>query len=423
MLRGGVSMGIGRNSVGIAGAMGFGFVRGYIIEMLRLRRCGRVRRCLMVLLVLLLLMAPRLGLAQESTRAAPQDEIVILRARMLTLEGALERLASERESVVNSFETADVELALRRQQLVILEQRNSVLIIERANLETELKHLEATFVESRRVLGARIGSLYRIGPLSYSHLLLAADTASDALIAYQLMTYLAARDRDLVQAARAILVELHHTRIVLAETEKQLARVAADTDATATAMVKQQEERRILLKAIDRQVETHRLALTAAQRAENRLGSTMRALSRVIAPNAPVAFASARGQLEWPVTGTVVGEFGRRRHPIYDTYTVSRGIEIKGAQGDPVGAVFDGRVVFADWYRGYGLMVIIDHGGGYFSLYGHLNAIKVQMNESLRVGDVLGEVGDTASLIGPNLYFEVREQTDALNPLNWLRAQ
>ena len=68
-------------------------------------------------------------------------------------------------------------------------------------------------------------------------------------------------------------------------------------------------------------------------------------------------------------------------------------------------------------------MVIIDHGGGYFSLYGHLNAIKVQMHESLRVGDVLGEVGDTASLIGPNLYFEVREQTDALNPLNWLRAQ
>jgi len=374
----------------------------------------------LVVLTILLATVPLVGSAQDG---ATEDELIILRARRASLENELERLASERESVVNRFETVDVELALRRQQLTILDQRNDVLARQRAGHEVELERLEAAFVESRGALRARVGSLYRVGPLSYDRLLLAADTAANALIAYQIMTYLAARDRDLLRSVRSTVRELDQTRASLAETEQQLASVAADTEAAATALAQQQQERRRLLAAIDREAEAQQAALAAAQRSESRLGSTMRTLSRSAEASAPVAFASARGQLEWPVSGAVVGEVGRRRHPIYDTYTVSRGIEIEGDQGDPVAAVFDGRVVFADWYSGYGLMVIVDHRGGYFSLYGHLNAIGVRVNQSVKGGDIVGEVGDTGSLIGPNLYFEVRERTDALNPLNWLQAR
>ncbi len=415
-------MGIERIGVLGAATAGASTARVCAPEPLRRRRQRRGRRCLMLLLMLLVA-GPLPGSAQDGPKGTVQDELVSLRARAVTLEGELERLASERESVVNSFETADVELALRRQQLSILVQRDGVLARERAERETELERLEAAFVEIRAALRARVGSLYRAGPLSYNRLLLAADSASDALTAYQIITYLAARDRDLLLSVRTTVAEIDQTRAALAETERQLAAVAADTEATATALAQQQEERRRLLVAIDREAETQRVALAAAQRSESRLVSTMAALARATAASAPVAFAAARGQLEWPVNGAVVGEFGRRRHPIYDTYTVSRGIEIEGDQGDPVVAVFDGRVVFADWYSGYGLMVIVDHGGGYFSLYGHLNAIQMRVNESVTAGDIVGEVGDTASLIGSNLYFEVRERTDALNPLNWLRRR
>lgn len=374
-------------------------------------------------LVILLCAAPLAGSAQVGADGASQDELASLRERMSSLEEELERLASQRESIVNSFETADVELALRRQQLSILAQRNDVLARERAEHEAELERLEAAFMESRGALRARVGSLYRVGPLSYNRLLLAAESASDALIAYQIMTYLAGRDRDLLQSVRSTVRELDQTRASLAETEQQLASVEADTEATATELARQQEERRRLLNAIDREAEAQRAALAAAKRSETRLTSTMLALSREAEASAPAAFANARGQLQWPVNGAVVGEFGRRRHPIYDTYTVSRGIEIEGDQGDPVAAVFDGRVVFADWYSGYGLMVIVDHSGGYFSLYGHLNAIGVRVNQRVSDGEILGEVGDTGSLIGPSLYFEVREETDALNPRSWLRAR
>ncbi len=379
-------------------------------------------RCLAVAMALLAA-APAQESAQEATERGSEEELASLRERVGSLEAELERLASERESVVNSFETADVELALRREQLAILKQRDGVLAQERIEHESELERLEALFAESRQTLRVRVASLYRAGPLSYSRLLLAAETASDALAAYQIITYLAARDRDLLQSVRSTVAELDQAREALAETESRLAAVASDTEATAIALARQQEQRRDLLTAIDREAEVQRVALAAAQRSESRLESTMLMLSRAAEASAPAAFASARGQLVWPVDGAVVGDFGRRRHPVYDTFTVSRGIEIDGEQGDPVAAVFGGSVVFADWYSGYGLMVIVAHGGGYFSLYGHLNAISVRVNQAVGAGDVVGEVGETASLIGPNLYFEVREGTDALNPLNWLRSR
>ena len=153
----------------------------------------------------------------------------------------------------------------------------------------------------------------------------------------------------------------------------------------------------------------------------------MRALERTLeqliglrTESVPVGFATARGSLPWPATGDVVGGFGRRRHPIYDTYTLSRGIEIGAEEGKPVRAVFDGRVVFADWYSGYGLLVILGHGGEYFTLYGHLSSVAVLVNERVQAASVIGRVGETGSLTGPNLYFEVREGTDALDPLRWL---
>ena len=82
-----------------------------------------------------------------------------------------------------------------------------------------------------------------------------------------------------------------------------------------------------------------------------------------------------------------------------------------------------GQVVFADWYSGYGLLVIVDHGAGFFTLYGHLSKVDVRVNDRVATGQLIGEVGETGSLTGPNLYFEVREGTDALNPLSWLESR
>jgi septal ring factor EnvC (AmiA/AmiB activator) len=364
--------------------------------------------------LLLSLAAALLPVAVAQEGAASDERVAGLRA-------ALDRLANERATVVRDFEAADVELALRRQQLQILQQRGTVLVAESAAQAASIAELDDALARGREQLQRRVDVLYRVGPLSYNRLLLTADTSQEALIAYQIVTYLAARDRDLVVEVRGTLGDLEAARASLAETVDRLAEVERDTGEAAAALDLQQQERQRLLSRIDREAEAQRIALDSAERADRELAGTMTALAD--ATDALPGFELARGELPWPASGPVITGFGRQRHPIYDTYTVSRGIEIGAPSADPVTAVHAGKVAFADWYSGYGLLVIVDHGNSFFTLYGHLAEVAVTVNDQIDGGQLLGKVGETGSLTGPNLYFEVREGADALNPTSWLERR
>jgi septal ring factor EnvC (AmiA/AmiB activator) len=120
-------------------------------------------------------------------------------------------------------------------------------------------------------------------------------------------------------------------------------------------------------------------------------------------------FASLRGRLDPPVAGEVLAGFGRVVDPEFRTETFRKGVDIAAAEGTPVRAVADGSVRFAGWFRGYGKIVILDHGEGYFTVSGHLADTAVALGERVAAGDPLGSVGETGSLSGPRLYFEIRE--------------
>lgn len=369
-----------------------------------------------------LLAAALFGLtAGAPAQSPPQESASALAAqeRIDSLRAELERLAGERADVVREFETSDVELAIRREQLTILLQRDEMLRREETREAAQVAILEQLLAESRDDLGLRVESLYRIGPLSYNRLLLAADNAQDVLVAYQLVTYLGDRDRRLVRAVRGTLDDVSEARDTLSRTVAQLQRLQQEAAEVTRQLEQQQEARRETLTRLDIEAEAGRLALQKAERDAADLASTLAALESVTS-DARRSFVKARGALPWPVPGDVTTGFGRQKHPVYDTYTLSRGIEIAAAQGEPVTVVFPGRVVFADWYSGYGLLVIIDHGDDHFTLYGHLLDVAVRVGDAVLAGERIGSVGETGSLTGPNLYFEVRQGTDALDPLRWL---
>ena len=133
-------------------------------------------------------------------------------------------------------------------------------------------------------------------------------------------------------------------------------------------------------------------------------------------------FASERGRLPMPAKGAIVRGFGRHEDPELGTATLSTGLLIDAPLGAPVRAVFDGRVVYSGWYKGYGNLVILDHGGGHHTLYGHLLAISRARGESVTQGTIIGEVGDTGSLRGPQLFFELRAGRRPVDPRRWLRS-
>jgi septal ring factor EnvC (AmiA/AmiB activator) len=128
-----------------------------------------------------------------------------------------------------------------------------------------------------------------------------------------------------------------------------------------------------------------------------------------------------KGRLSLPVKGTIVDHFGRHKHPEFDTFTVSNGISVSAPAGAPIHAVFDGEVIFADYFKGYGNMIIVDHGGGFFSLYAHASSVAKKVGAKVARNDVLASVGNQDSSKGPMLYFEIRYQGKPVDPAPWFR--
>jgi septal ring factor EnvC (AmiA/AmiB activator) len=154
---------------------------------------------------------------------------------------------------------------------------------------------------------------------------------------------------------------------------------------------------------------------------ERMLASVLSKASPEGAYSAAMPFQSLAGRLRSPVEGTLAEGFGIRIHPRFGTKTENTGIIISAQGGTPVRAVADGKVKMADSYQSYGLMVIIDHGGSYHTLYTHLRALSVQLGQTVRGGDVIGFVGDTPD--GPRLGFEIRNVTVPEDPQRWLAVK
>jgi len=132
-------------------------------------------------------------------------------------------------------------------------------------------------------------------------------------------------------------------------------------------------------------------------------------------------FATQKGRMSLPVRGEIVESYGKHKHPDFNSYTFSKGLSISAGAGSDIRAIYDGSVIFSDYFKGYGNMIIIDHGGGYFSLYAHAARILKKVGADVARNETVATVGDTDSSRGPMLYFEIRHQGKPVDPAGWVR--
>ena len=154
------------------------------------------------------------------------------------------------------------------------------------------------------------------------------------------------------------------------------------------------------------------------QEAEKKLA---RLLERLSGPGGPSGFEAMKGRLPYPTNGIIEVRFGRVVNPRFNTVTVQKGVDIRAPKGAVVRAIAGGRVVYASWLRGYGNLLIVDHGNRYHSLMAHLDSFSRTVGDVVQVGEELGRVGDTGSVKGPYLYFEIRRLGEAMDPAAWVR--
>ena len=197
---------------------------------------------------------------------------------------------------------------------------------------------------------------------------------------------------------------------------QQVVALRADQDRMRRVLEADRARKTQLLTNIVEKKETHAAYVAELQDAESRLGQMLGGLE---GGEVTVPIPAFKGSLPWPVAGKVTVPFGLRKHARFDTYTVQNGIEIEAAADTPVKAVHEGTVVFAERFSGYGLMVVIDHGGKHHSLYAHLGEVAVKPGQKVQQGETLGSVG--SGVDGTGLYFEMRFQGRPEDPQGWLR--
>jgi septal ring factor EnvC (AmiA/AmiB activator) len=241
--------------------------------------------------------------------------------------------------------------------------------------------------------------------------------------------YLAAAvsfDQELVQKLSDEAVLQESIRTDLARKKEEVDEQRKVLSEIQDSIRKEAEKKKQLLASLRQEKESRARALKELEQAALRLQKMMDEISRRSLSKPPdtpsgTGFDKLRGKLEWPVRGEVKGGFGKSRHPEFSAEVFRRGIDIEAPIGEEIRAVEKGKVVFADRFSGYGKMLIVDHGDRYFSIYAHLADILKKNGEMVKRGETLGLVGDSDSLAGARLYFEMRKDGKSIDPLPWFR--
>ncbi len=362
---------------------------------------------------------PSPGEASPAASAIPagEDRLRKVRERREALARELARLRGEEKSLLGDVERLEVEVRLRGEELREIQLG---LLRTQAQMDVILKRIRELTKSrdaARPLLASHARALYKLGELSYLRLLLSVDHPSDFFRGYRFVTTVARRDNALIAAFRADLEALRTEQEQLTRRTQESIALRTQLEGARRNLDAQRRRKTELLTTIVERKETHAAYVTELEEAEGKLRALLQGMEE---GEATVPMSAFRGSLPWPCPGRVRSGFGRHKHPKFDTYTIQNGIEIDAADDTPARAVHDGTVVFADRFKGYGLMVVLDHGGKHHSLYAHLAETSVQMGQKVAEGDVLGTVG-SSGVEGPGLYFEMRFQGRPEDPLEWLK--
>lgn len=281
-----------------------------------------------------------------------------------------------------------------------------------------LRKTEADLKIKNKKLQQRVRDIYINGQISYVDVLFGAKDFADLMTRMDVLKRIIKHDYDLIMKVKEEKATVENTRAQL-EKDKAEAEVLVADAQTKKAKVedKESEQQVILDQAIydrDTSERMYEEIMAASQEVANMIRRSQ--MSSAGYSGAP---AGAGGMI-WPISGPITSEFGWRTHPIFGTARFHSGLDIGGDYGMPIYAAASGTVIYAGWISGYGNAVIIDHGGGVTTLYGHNDSLNVSEGENVAQGQVIAMCGSTGNSTGPHCHFEVRENGEPVSPYGYL---
>jgi septal ring factor EnvC (AmiA/AmiB activator) len=332
---------------------------------------------------------------------------------------------------------ADIIHRLNQVDLMLNQSRKRIYALGREMTRIEKKIAETTMAieglkqqikASEKYVASRMVALYKLNWLGKFHILASAEslhellrrkTAIERILTYDQKVIIALVDNQSSLKKVQSLQESHRDakRQRAAEYQKQIERMANE-----------RAERTSLLARVRKEKSAQLLAIDSLKEAARNLDHKMNDLSTQVAALAPneyserEPFQTHKGLLKMPVKGKIISLFGKFKNTQFNTLNFRSGIEIQTERGEPIQAVYGGKILYADWFKGYGNMIIIDHGDNYYTVYGHIEEAFKTAGDLVEAGEVMATAGDTGSINGPKLYFEIRHHGKPLDPTQWLEA-
>lgn len=368
--------------------------------------------------------------------ASQQEELENLRQRIATMQREMDKTSESKSEAADSLRESERAISNSNRILAQLSAQQYAADIKLSKLQAQQQKLSANMAGQQALLGKLLYQQYLGGKQEYLKLLLNNQDPNQVVRDLQYYQYIARGRATWLATLRNNFAELDEASRATLEQRAELASLRKEQAVQKKTLEREQRARQRMLVKISKQLRQQRREISHLQHDENRLAQLVDKLTKMLAQpkskslfrndNLPdnrfdgSPFGQLKGKLTLPVRGEVTNRFGARRP---DSSVLWKGLFLRAPSGQAVKAIAAGQVVFADWLRGFGNLLIIDHGKGYMSLYGNNETLYKQVGDVLRGGDTIATVGNSGGNENFGLYFELRHESKPLDPMKWLATK
>jgi septal ring factor EnvC (AmiA/AmiB activator) len=379
--------------------------------------------------------------AQENNPEVEHKRLETLQQELKEKQAGYQQITGKEQSLLQELRSIDQLLKESQQKLQEYREKLARNEKELKKIQANLSRLQKEFAQKNGALAKRLRAIYKMGNLGYLTPLFAMPAQANV---QQQITYLqriAESDLQLMKNAEKDIQAILKEKEALEKHKREIVQAQKEIEQQGRQIAAQRQQKIGFLESIRTDKRQFARVMGELEESAGKLENFLDDLGtekktfhesfiekgkNIIFPaNAQKVvqsygqhFRANKGKLLWPVQGKILTNFGQIK--IGNTYTHYKGVDIQAKNGTPFYSVFKGTVKYADWFEGYGNLIIVDHGGNFYTLYAHADELSVKSGEPVTTRQILGKVGDTDSIKGSHLYFEIRANGKPQNPQTWL---
>ena len=348
-----------------------------------------------------------------------QQEINALKAKM-------EQEKQKEQTILSTLEETGFKKRVLKKEISLSNIQLEKATRELLSIKEAIRPLKQKLDRERESIEKTLVTIYKFGKLSFFEFMLRAKDINVFLSESKNLSLLAQYQEKIISEYLVTYSSLKKAEEQLEIKTQETSQLIEKARAKKRELDKEENKNRALIRNIEKSKDTYLQAIQEREERDRQLRKIMDKIVKeeIIFPFPFIPLYEKKGKLPWPIQGKVVTTYGVKRHQKFNTKTKSNGIEIAPSKNDEViKAVHSGRVAFADYFQGYGNLIILDHGLAYYTLYGHCSEFLVEKGGLVNAEQPIATAGDFGSLKGVTLYFEIRFKTLSDNPLEWLQKR